>query len=73
MTRFARTEGKPALAGVNAVAAGCVAFTLAVNLLRGWPVLSLLATLLVGVALYARWVRAGRPTGVEDVEARAER
>lgn len=73
MTRFARTEGKPALAALNALAAGCVAFTLAVNLLRGWPVLSLLATVLVGGALYARWGRAGRPTGIEDVETRSER
>ncbi len=42
------------------------------NLLRGWPVLSLLATLLIAGALYIRWNRAGRPSGVEDVEAQAE-
>nr|WSZ11989.1 hypothetical protein OH837_00840 [Streptomyces canus] len=54
------------------MAAVAVAFTLAVNLLRGWPVLSLVATLLIAAGLYARWTRAGRPTGIEDVEARAE-
>ncbi|MFJ9097826.1 amino acid permease [Streptomyces sp. NPDC102405] len=72
MARFARRENKTALAWVNALAAVAVAFTLAVNLLRGWPVLSLVATLLIAVGLYARWTRAGRPTGIEDVEARAE-
>lgn len=72
MTRFARTESKPALAWVNGIAAAAVAFTLVVNLLRGWPVLSLAATLLIAGAFYFRWVRAGRPSGIEDVEARAE-
>ncbi|MFC8513982.1 amino acid permease [Streptomyces sp. NPDC057257] len=72
MTRFARREGKPSLAWINGTAAAAVAFTLAVNLLRGWPVLSLAATLLIAAGLYARWTRAGRPSGIEDVEARAE-
>lgn len=72
MARFARTEKKPALAWVNGLAAAAVAFTLIVNLLRGWPILSLVATLLIAAGLYARWVRAGRPTGIEDVESRAE-
>ncbi|MFD0258957.1 amino acid permease [Kitasatospora indigofera] len=72
MTRFARREHKPVLATVNAVAAAAVAFTLLVNLLRGWPVLSLAATVAIGAGLYIRWVRAGRPAGVEDVEAASE-
>ncbi|MFG2231153.1 hypothetical protein ACGFNX_14275 [Streptomyces sp. NPDC048723] len=72
VTRFARTEGKTALARLNSMAAVAVAFTLLVNLLRGWPVLSLVATLAIGGAFYLRWVRAGRPSGIEDVEARAE-
>ncbi|WP_371494981.1 amino acid permease [Kitasatospora sp. NBC_00374] len=72
MARFARTERKPGLVLVNALAAVAVAFTLAVNLLRGWPLLSLVATVLIGGALYARWVRAGRPSGIEDIERRAE-
>ncbi|MFE9568773.1 hypothetical protein ACFYMW_09815 [Streptomyces sp. NPDC006692] len=42
------------------------------NLLRGWPVLSLVGTFLIAGGLYARWVRGGRPTGIEDVESRAE-
>ncbi|MET8540962.1 hypothetical protein ABZW03_09950 [Kitasatospora sp. NPDC004799] len=72
MARFARTERKPWLATVNALAAVAGAFTLVVNLLRGWPVLSLLATLLLGAGLYVRWVRAGSPSGIEDVERQAE-
>ncbi|ARH95016.1 hypothetical protein STRMOE7_02420 [Streptomyces sp. MOE7] len=72
MTRFARTEHKPLLATVNALAAVAVAFTLAVNLTRGWPVLSMAATVAIAAALYLRWTRAGRPSGIEDVEAEAE-
>ncbi|MEV6940784.1 amino acid permease [Streptomyces sp. NPDC051172] len=72
MARFAHRERKPALAWMNGLAAMAVAFTLLVNLLRGWPVLSLAATLLIAGGLYIRWTRAGRPTGIEDVEARAE-
>ncbi|MEV4429709.1 amino acid permease [Streptomyces sp. R-07] len=72
MTRFARAEHKSALAWLNGTAAAAVAFTLVVNLLRGWPVLSLVATLLIAGVFYLRWVRAGRPSGLEDIEARAE-
>ncbi|GAA0672171.1 amino acid permease [Kitasatospora atroaurantiaca] len=72
MTRFARTERKPLLAAVNAIAAAAVAFTLLVNLLRGWPILSLVATLLIGGGLFVRWIRAGSPSGIEDIEAQAE-
>lgn len=72
MTSFARREGKTALACVNALAAGAVAFTLAVNLLRGWPLLSLAATLAIAAGLYVRWTRAGRPTGIENAESAAE-
>lgn len=72
MARFAHGERKGALAAVNGLAAAAVAFTLLVNLLRGWPVLSLAATLAIAAALYVRWARAGRPSGVEDVESRAE-
>jgi amino acid transporter len=72
MTRFARTERKPALAAINASAATAVAFTLIVNLTRGWPILSLLATVIVAAALYLRWNKAGRPSGIEDIEAQAE-
>ncbi|MEV5801788.1 hypothetical protein [Streptomyces collinus] len=72
MTRFARSESKPVLAWINGIAAAAVAFTLVVNLLRGWPVLSMVATLLIAAGLFIRWNRAARPTGIEDAEAQAE-
>ncbi|HLL37239.1 MAG TPA: amino acid permease [Streptomyces sp.] len=72
MARFAHREDKRGLAWANSVAASAVGFTLVVNLMRGWPILSLAATVLIAAALHARWTRAGRPSGIEDVESRAE-
>ncbi|MEE4545987.1 hypothetical protein V2S66_28965 [Streptomyces sp. V4-01] len=72
MTHFARTEHHRALAALNAIAATAVAFTLVVNLARGWPLLSLAATFLIAAALRLRWTRAGRPSGLEDIETHAE-
>jgi hypothetical protein len=43
-----------------------------VNLGRGYPLLSLAATVLIALGLYELWRRAGRPTGVEEVERHAE-
>jgi hypothetical protein len=43
-----------------------------INLFRGYPLLALAGTALIAVVLYARWVRAGRPLGVEEVEREAE-
>ncbi|MCX3060805.1 amino acid permease [Streptomyces beihaiensis] len=72
MARFAHREKKPGLKWLNGVAAALVAFTLVVNLLRGWPMLSMVATVIIAAGLYVRWVKAGRPSGIEDVEAQAE-
>jgi hypothetical protein len=72
MARFSLRDGRYVLAGVNALGAVSVAFTLVVNLARGYPLLSLAATLLIAGGLYAIWRRAGRPTGVEDIERVAE-
>ena len=72
MTRFSLHEHRYTLAAVNALGAVSVAFTLVVNLGRGYPLLSLLATVLIAGGLYALWRRAGRPTGVEHVELIAE-
>jgi len=43
-----------------------------VNLARGYPLLSLATTALISAGLHRLWRRAGRPTGVEDIELRAE-
>lgn len=72
MTHFSRTERKPVLAAVNAFATLAVAFILVVNLLRGWPVLSMAVTALIAGVLHVRWVRAGRPSGMSDVARHAK-
>jgi hypothetical protein len=49
-----------------------VGFTLLVNLARGYPLLAMGGTALIGGLLYWRWVRAGRPAGLEEIERHAE-
>jgi hypothetical protein len=72
IARFSRRDGKPALAVINVIGAAAVAFTLVVNLARGYPLLSLAAMLAIAAVLYRLWVRAGRPAGIEQVERLAE-
>jgi hypothetical protein len=72
MTRFSLNDRRPLLALINALGAVSVAFTLVVNLGRGYPLLSLLATGLIAVGLYALWRRAGSPSGVQELERIAE-
>jgi hypothetical protein len=68
MARFSIRDRRPGLAVVNIAGAVAVAFTLIVNLGRGYPLLSMAATAAIAVTLYALWVRAGRPAGVEEAE-----
>jgi hypothetical protein len=68
MTRFSLRDHRPGLAAINALGAISVAFTLAINLGRGYPLLSLLATALIALGLHTLWRRAGRPSGVEEIE-----
>jgi hypothetical protein len=49
-----------------------VSFTLAMNLLRGWPLVSLAASFLVAGALFVLWIRAGRPRGIALAMQEAE-
>jgi hypothetical protein len=72
IARFSRRDGRRALAAVNIVGALAVAFTLVVNLARGYPLLSLAAMLVIAGILYLLWDRAGRPAGIEQVERYAE-
>jgi hypothetical protein len=72
MARFSIHDRRPILTTVNVLGATSVAFTLAINLGRGYPILSLAATALIAAALYLLWSRAGRPSGVQDVERLAE-
>ncbi len=72
MAKFTHDGGRTGLAALNVIAAVIVAFTLIVNLLRGYPLISLSAALLVAAGLYWRWVRAGRPAGLEAIERVAD-
>ena len=72
MARFSHRRGAPALTAMNLAGAGAVAFTLVVNLARGYPLLAIAGSVLVAAALHRRWVRAGRPRGVEEIEQVAE-
>ena len=64
MAKFSHDERRRASLVMNVIGAVLVAFTLAVNLMRGLPLASLAAAGLIALALYGRWVRAGRPRGV---------
>jgi len=68
MARFSRREGRMGSLALNAVGSLVVAFTLVVNLGRGYPIVSLAASLLVAGAFHRLWVRAGRPGGVSEAE-----
>lgn len=72
MARFSRQQGLRLFLAINLIAAAVVAFTLVVNLARGYPLISIAATLLIGGFLHYRWAREGRPRGIESVERSAE-
>jgi hypothetical protein len=72
MARFSRRQGARVFFVINVTAAVVVAFTLVVNLARGYPLISIAGTVLVAGILYWRWIRAGRPRGIEQVERSAE-
>jgi hypothetical protein len=72
MAKFSQRRGNRLLTATNLIGALGVAFTLVVNLARGYPLISLAATALIAGFLYWRWVRAGRPRGIEAVEREAE-
>ncbi len=64
MVRFFRAERRYRLMITSTVGAVAVAVTLAVDVARGYPMVSLFVALLVAGVLHAQWVRAGRPDGV---------
>jgi hypothetical protein len=72
MARFSHRRGARLLTVTNLVGAAGVTFTLLVNLERGYPLLALGGTVLIAAVLYWRWVRAGRPRGIEAIEREAE-
>jgi amino acid transporter len=72
MARFSRRERRLASLAMNSLGALVVAFTLAINLARGNPAASVAAALLIALALYVLWVRAGRPRGIAQALVEAE-
>jgi hypothetical protein len=56
----------------NLVGAVAVAFTLIVNLTRGYPLIAIAGTVLVAGFLYERWVRAGKPRRIGAIEREAQ-
>ncbi|MEY9837840.1 hypothetical protein [Streptacidiphilus sp. EB103A] len=72
MARFSLRDRNWGHLVVNTVGAVAVAFVLVVNLLRGEPIASLAAALLIAGVLYRMWVKAGRPRGIRDATAEAE-
>ena len=72
MVQFSRWEHRPLSLSVNLLGTLVVSVTLVMNLLRGWPLLSLVAAGLVASSLWGLWVRAGRPRGISMAVQRAE-
>ena len=73
MASFSRREGSVKHMLVNWFGAVVVAFTIVINLGRGYPIASLAATLLIAAVFYRLWLSQGRPRGIAAAEAEAER
>jgi hypothetical protein len=72
MAVFSRWEGARLFLALNGVAIAAVVVTLAVNLRRVYPIASLGAACAIALVLHRRWIRAGWPRGVSEVERVAE-
>jgi hypothetical protein len=68
MARFSWLERNWRLFAINCIASVAVVFTLAINLGRGYPIISFAAMLVIAFGLYRAWVKAGRPEGVTEIE-----
>ena len=72
MAKFSQRERRWGSFLLNAGGALVVAFTLLVNLSRGYPLVSLAASVGIAAGLWALWLRAGRPGGISQAEALGE-
>lgn len=73
MARFFRADRRLLLMQVCLLGAAAVALTLVIDFARGYPIVSLVAALVLAATFYRLWVRAGRPSGVAEAEQLAER
>jgi hypothetical protein len=72
MVHFSRVARRLPSLAVNVLGTLVVGFTLVMNLLRGWPLLSLVGAFAVASVLFVLWVRAGRPRGIALAVQQAE-
>jgi hypothetical protein len=72
MAKFFHHERRWPLLATSVAGACAVAVTLAVNIARGYPIVSLISAFLISWTLYRLWVKAGRPRGVAEAERIAE-
>jgi hypothetical protein len=72
MCRFSWQQRRFGSLAVNLTGTAAVSFTLAVNVVRGEPIISIGAALLIAAGLFALWVRSGRPRGIRHVSSTAE-
>jgi len=72
MVQFSRVARRLSSLAVNVLGTLVVGVTLVMNLLRGWPLLSLVAAGAVALVLFVLWVRAGRPRGIALAVQQAE-
>ena len=68
MCRFSWQQRRFGSLAINLTGAAAVSFTLAINLARGEPIISIAAALLIAAGLYALWVRSGRPRRIRHVQ-----
>lgn len=73
MARFSARDHRTASVVVNGIGAAVVVFTIGVNLLRVYPIASLAASGAIAAVFARLWVRQGKPRGVAQIEAEAER
>ena len=68
MCRFSWQQRQFGSLAINLTGTAAVSFTLAINVARGEPIISVGAALLIAAGLYALWVRSGRPRGIRHVQ-----
>jgi hypothetical protein len=72
MARFSHRARRWPLFAVNCLGAAAVALTLAFNLARGYPVVSMAAALAIALFLHRLWVRDGRRGAISRAVVEAE-
>jgi len=72
MAKFQRAESRITAMVISVIGAVVIGFTLIVNLLRGFPIVSLAAACGIAAVLFWLWVRAGRPRGIAQAVIDAE-